>query len=109
MSFEVQPDQTQDFLVTRAEALKLVLKSRRERAQWALSVRLDARIEGKPDSYFQDALAHWINLTRRQASQLIKNLMGDTLEGRGARIRIQRRTPAPCGSYQGPSTYWITQ
>lgn len=95
----------QTFICTRAEALALVRKSRREGAAWSLSVRLDARIIDKPDSYFSDACTGWLPLSRKQASTLIKDLLSDVLEQqRGARIRIWRTQT------QGYSaTYWITQ
>lgn len=95
----------QTFICTREEALKLVRKSRREGASWAVSIRLDARIVDKPDSYFLDACSGWINVTRKQAAELIKSLLSDLMEQqRGARIHIWRTQT------QGyKATYWITQ
>lgn len=97
-------DTKHEHLCTRAQGLALVRRSERERARWCLSVRLDAMIEGKTDSCFPDALAHYVELSRAQATTLISNLMGDTLEARGGRIRIYRTQ----GDHL-PPVYWIGQ
>jgi hypothetical protein len=92
------------FLCTRAEALALVPRSARERAGWALSVRLDSQIADKPASHFQDGCASWLELSRKQATALLKDLLTDTMEARGARIKVRR---TKTDDY--PAKYWITQ
>lgn len=95
----------QEFTCTREQAQKLVLKSRREGAKWAVSIRLDARIIDKPGHYFPDGCAHWIDLSREQAKELIKGLLSDYMEQeRGARIYITRSQYG-----DSPATYWISQ
>lgn len=95
----------QEFYVTKSEGQALVSKSERERAHWCLSVRLDATVADRPDRIYQDGLTSYLNLSRAQASFLITGLLSDTLEAKGARIRICKT------QYQEGSkvVYWITQ
>lgn len=94
-----------DMELTKAEALKLVPLSERQRADWCLSVRLDARIKDRPDVVYQDGLCTWLNLSRAQAKELIADMLSDGLEAKGARIRI-RKSQFRAGS---KITYWICQ
>ncbi len=92
-------------IVTREEAHLLVAKSIKERAKWCLSVRLDARVEGKPNREYRDGLSSYIGLSRQQASRLITNLISDSLEASGGRITIRKLQYAE----NSKITYWITQ
>lgn len=96
-------DVVEEFICTREQAFALVRKSDREKARWCLSVRLDAMVEGKPDSLFSDAICTYMNVSRKEATRIVSTAMTDTLEARGARIRVVKRT----GTYG--TTYWITQ
>lgn len=94
--------------LTKAEALALVARSERsgrDRADWCLSVRLDARVEGQPDKIFPDGLCTWLNISRAQARRLLNDMLTSGLEAKGARIRI-RKSQFQDGS---PITYWICQ
>lgn len=95
----------QEFDVTKSEGLALVSRSERERAHWCLSVRLDARVADKPDSIYPDGLASYLNISRAQASALIGSLLSDTLEAKGARIRIRKTQYRE--DYK--VVYWIAQ
>lgn len=100
------PDVEEEFVCTREQALALVRKSDREQARWCLSVRLDARIQDKPDRVYPDGLGTWVQVSRAEAKRLITDMLSETLEGRGGRIHIRKRTP----QYEkSKATYWITQ
>lgn len=96
------PDGTVKLKLTTAEAETLIKQaSRRPGVRFALHVSIDAPIANDPDHVFHGGLRHYLNLTKRQALDMVRNLLREGLEERGARIPISRYT-----SY-GSTTYWI--
>ena len=91
-------------LLTTEQAVALVKKADRTNSgRFCLRVRLDAQIEGKPDSIFHDGLCTYLNISRKDALHLVSGMLSAPLEARGARITIEELR---YGEDQKP-TYWI--
>ncbi len=60
-------------------------------SRFALHVRVDLPVVGKPDHVYADAGSHGLSLSRNDALKIVKNLMSETLENKGARIPITTR------------------
>ena len=91
-------------LLTREQAIAFVKKVDRENSgHFCLRVRLDARIEGKPDRIFPDALCSYLNISRKEALRLVSDMLLPTLQERGARITIDETKFAD----DKRPTYWI--
>lgn len=91
-------------LLTTEQAVALVKKvDRTNSGRFCLRVRLDASIEGKPDSIFKDGLCTYLNISRKDALHLVSGMLSATLEACGARITIDE---VQYGADQKP-TYWI--
>ena len=91
-------------LLTTEQAVALVKKvDRTNSGRFCLRVRLDAQIEGKPDSVFKDGLCSYLNISRKDALHLVSGMLSASLEARGARIAIDELR---YGAEQ-KATYWI--
>ena len=91
-------------LLTTEQAVAFVKKvDRTNSGKFCLRVRLDAQIEGKPGSIFQDGLCTYLDISRKDALHLVSGMLSATLEARGARIKIDE---VQYGADQKP-TYWI--
>ena len=91
-------------LLTTEQAVAFVKKvDRTNSGKFYLRVRLDAQIEGKPDSIFQDGLCTYLDISRKDALQLVSGMLSAALEARGARITIDEV------QYDADQkrTYWI--
>jgi hypothetical protein len=104
----------QKFQATRAEAEKII-KSAKTGATFNVSIRIDLPIEGKPDRIFPDAGASYIGVSKKEALRLVRDLMSETLEAKGARLPIrcydrESYRPSRGGEPMGKrmvTSYWI--
>lgn len=71
---------------TMAEAKALIRKNRKGR-RCMISVETQLPIEGKPGRAFPGMA--YVPVSRKVAEQFIDRVVGETLEGRGARIRME--------------------
>lgn len=102
---ETKPHLLETYLVTRAEALKLMGQSIKEKADWALSVRVDGYKDDGFEKPIHDALITYLVLSRTQAKRIIQSMISDHLEIRGVRIMISKYQ----FTIHSRITYWITQ
>lgn len=93
--------------LTTAEAVALVKRAERERARICLHVRFDALVVDKPEHVYPDACAHFVELSRKDALELVSNALSATMEAKGARIPMSRSV-RPGHEGDRPSViYWI--
>jgi hypothetical protein len=94
-------------LLTTEEAIKLVKRAERLRAKFCLHVRVDAPVVDKENHVFPDGCHHALDLSRKDALDLVSNMLGKTLEDRGGRIRIRETEWTLIGEKTPRITYWI--
>jgi hypothetical protein len=84
----VQKDNEQLYHATREEAEKLI-KSARSGARFNVMIRVDLPIAGDDEHVFRDGGCASIGVSKKDALRLARELISETLEGRGARLRIR--------------------
>lgn len=103
----------QIYNATREEAQKII-KAAKAGATFNVSIRMDLPIEGQEGHCFRDGGASYLPLSKKEALRLIHDLVSDTLEERGARLRIRTyeredrryRGGEPNGT-RTVTSYWI--
>lgn len=86
---------------TTAEAVAFV-KRAEAGTKFCAYVRADAAIEGEPEKFFHHGCFSYVQISRKDAERLARDMLSPTLEGRGGRIvvRVSDR-------FNGKKTIWF--
>ena len=85
-NMETQNEKT--YNATREEAQKII-KAAKAGSTFNVSIRMDLPIEGDAEHVFRDGGASYLPISRKEALRLARDLVSETLESRGARLRIR--------------------
>jgi len=90
-----------DLYLTTTEAVALVKRSERERAEWALLVGFSAYLPNNPEQHYPYGCTTYLSLSRADALHIVQRCLSPTLEEKGARIKVVRRVSGE------RVTYWL--
>jgi hypothetical protein len=96
---------SETLLLTTEEAVALIKRAERVKGtRFYAHMRFDAPIVDKPDRIFPYGCHAALELSKRDALKAASTMLSKTLEERGARICMTKRTSA----YDGAVSYWFS-
>jgi len=93
------------YILTTVEACKLIRKAKTG-IRFCVHLRFDLPVDGDPGKVYRGAGSGFVDVSRKDATRIVKQMIAPSLEVSGARIKMTIRTTVN-GVLGARTVYWI--